>query len=72
MSTTPEVEARFDLVAKGRRVGVTAMSHAVIGNLLAKVLEAAEDGGVDVRVGKVGDVANNPPGVRGAKRSRGK
>ena len=33
-----------DLVAEGRRVGVTANSHKVIGELLAKVAEAAQTG----------------------------
>jgi len=36
-------------LAKGRRVGITANSHAVITNLLAKVLELAPEVGVEVR-----------------------
>ena len=41
-----------DPVVKGRRVGVTANSHKVIGELLAKVAEAAASRGVAVRVGQ--------------------
>lgn len=37
------------LLARGKRVGITGTSHKVIGNLLAKVLEAADDEGGDVR-----------------------
>jgi uncharacterized protein len=38
------------LVAAGKRVGVTANSHKVIGNLLAAVADAAGDEGVEVRI----------------------
>jgi predicted RecB family nuclease len=37
------------LIAAGKRVGITANSHKVIGNLLAAVLEAAAAEAVDVR-----------------------
>ena len=41
-----------DLVADGRRVGVTANSHKVIGALLEKVARVAEERGVAVRIGQ--------------------
>ena len=41
-----------DLVAGGRRVGVTANSHKVIGALLEKVARVAEERGVAVRIGQ--------------------
>ena len=37
------------LLARGKRVGITGTSHKVISNLLAKVLEAADEEGGDVR-----------------------
>ena len=37
------------LLKAGRRVGITAQSHKVIGNLIKAVLEAAEEDGVAVR-----------------------
>ncbi|MGD8276295.1 MAG: DEAD/DEAH box helicase, partial [Thiohalocapsa sp.] len=37
------------MVADGKKVGITANSHKVIRNLLAKVLEAADDMAVDLR-----------------------
>jgi predicted RecB family nuclease len=40
----------LDLVAEGRRVGVTATSHKVIGNLLLEVMRAAAERGARVRV----------------------
>jgi uncharacterized protein len=36
------------LLAAGKRVGITGTSHKVIGNLLAEVLRAAENDGVEV------------------------
>ena len=39
----------LDLLASGRRVGVTANSHKVIANLLGAVCQAAGERGVDVR-----------------------
>ena len=41
-----------DLVAGGRRVGVAANSHKVIGALLEKVARVAEERGVAVRIGQ--------------------
>ena len=41
-----------DLVAAGRRVGVTANSHKVIGELLTKVAREAEQRGADVKIGQ--------------------
>ncbi|HEV2035302.1 MAG TPA: TM0106 family RecB-like putative nuclease [Candidatus Dormibacteraeota bacterium] len=40
----------LDLVAAGRRVGVTATSHKVIGNLLLEVMRASREEGRMVRV----------------------
>ena len=37
------------LLAAGKRVGITGTSHKVIGNLLAEVLRAAVDEGIEVR-----------------------
>ena len=37
------------LLAEGRRVGISATSHKVIGNFLRAILEAATEAGVDVR-----------------------
>ena len=39
-------------MVEGRRVGVTAYSHKVIGELLAKVAEAAANRGANVRIGQ--------------------
>ncbi len=44
------------LLQAGRRVGITGMSHKVIGNLLGAVLQAAEEEGVDVLPVQHGDV----------------
>ena len=41
-----------DLVAEGRRVGVTAISHKVIGALLEKVAKVANERGIVVRIGQ--------------------
>ncbi len=38
------------LIRSGKRVGVTATSHKVVGNLLCAIAEHAERAGVDVRV----------------------
>jgi predicted RecB family nuclease len=38
-----------DLIDAGKRVGVTALSHAAIGNLLRQVCNAATERGVDLR-----------------------
>ena len=52
-----------DLVNEGWRVGVTANSHKVIGELLAKVAEAADERGVRVRTGQR---SNDEPTFGGA------
>ena len=41
-----------DLVAAGKRVGVTANSHKVIGELLTKAAREAEQRGVEVNIGQ--------------------
>ena len=48
------------LVAQGKTVGVVANSHAVVRNLLNKVIKAADETGVDVpaTVPNVGAVRN--------------
>ncbi|MCY4617836.1 MAG: TM0106 family RecB-like putative nuclease [Chloroflexi bacterium] len=38
-----------ELIAQGARVGITANSHRVIGNLLKGTLEAADERGIDLR-----------------------
>ena len=43
------------LLAAGKRVGITATSHKVIGNLLSAVLDAAAEDGVDVRAVQRGE-----------------
>ena len=47
--TTLGAEIILDLVKLGKRVGITANSHKVIGNLLDKLMEAAHDRGQAVR-----------------------
>ena len=57
-----------DLVAAGKRVGVTATSHKVIGNLLDEVVRAAEQAGVNVRIGqKPGSQAGDEPTCAAAR-----
>jgi uncharacterized protein len=51
-----------ELVHKGARVGVTAVSHKVIGNLLEAVMEAAEEWGVQVS-GAQKTPDETPPGI---------
>ena len=41
-----------DLVAQGHRVGLMAVSHKAINNLLGEVLAAADERGVDLRVAR--------------------
>jgi uncharacterized protein len=56
------------LLAAGKRVGITAMSHKVIGNFLRAVLEAAAIEGVTVRPvqkGTVDEVLDDPRVTRG-------
>ena len=54
----------LDLLARGRRVGVTANSHKVISNLLGAVCQAAREQGVDIVRGiqkaNAGDGCFNP------------
>jgi uncharacterized protein len=53
--TTIGARMILDLVVAGRKVGVTAQSHKVIGKLLDSVAKAAADAGRSVRIGqKVG------------------
>ena len=52
-----------DLVNEGWSVGVTANSHKVIGELLAKVAQAADERGVGVRIGQR---SNDEPTFTGA------
>lgn len=55
------------LVQAGYRVGITANSHAVITNLLTKVMEHARDPEAPVRAmqkGEIGQVCDNPDVVR--------
>jgi uncharacterized protein len=40
----------LDLVRQGRRVGITANSHKVIGNFLAQLTEAADKAGVEIGI----------------------
>ena len=40
------------LVRAGRTVGITANSHAVIGNMLDAVWKAADDAGVTIALGQ--------------------
>lgn len=57
--TTLAAELIVELVARGKRVGVTANSHNVIENLLLRVEEAATRRGQPVRIGQ-----RNSGGVR--------
>ena len=61
--STVGAEMIVDLVNEGWRVGVTANSHKVIGELLAKVAEAADQRGVRVRIGQR---SNDEPTFGGA------
>jgi predicted RecB family nuclease len=51
--------AIVELVRRGRRVGVTANSHRVIGNLLDSVAARAAERGVEVRIGQKTDQAGD-------------
>jgi uncharacterized protein len=48
------------LVADGRKVGVTANSHKVIGNLLDKVAEEAKERGITVRIAQKPETRGEP------------
>ena len=50
--STVGAEMIVDLVEAGKRVGVTANSHKVIGELLEKTARVAEDRGIHVRIGQ--------------------
>ena len=50
--STVGAEMIVDLAERGKRIGVTANSHKVIGELLAKAAEAAEKRGVPVKIGQ--------------------
>jgi predicted RecB family nuclease len=54
----------LDLVAAGRRVGVTAQSHKVIANFLEAVLAAADEAGVDVKLAQRCDRGEGSPQAR--------
>jgi uncharacterized protein len=48
------------LVAAGRKVGVTANSHKVIGHLLDEIAAAAEKAGRTVRIGQKPETDGEP------------
>lgn len=50
--TTIGAEMIVDLVLSGKRVGVTANSHKVIGQLLAKVADASERRQCEIKIGQ--------------------
>ena len=50
--STVGAEMIVDLVATGRRIGVTANSHKVIGGLLEKVATVADERGLTVAIGQ--------------------
>ncbi len=58
----------LDLVAAGRRVGVTAQSHRVIENLLEAVVRAAAEAGRTVRIGHRNDEDETAPPPAGIER----
>ena len=51
--STVGAEMIVDLAAAGKRIGVTANSHKVIGELLAKVGKVARERGIGVRIGQL-------------------
>ena len=53
--STVGAEMIVDLVEQGKKVGVTANSHKVIGELLAKAAGVADERGVKVRIGQRSD-----------------
>ena len=53
--TYTAAEMAMDLVEEGKKVGVVALSHAVIGNLLDKICERADDRGIGVRIAQKAD-----------------
>ena len=62
--STVGAEMIVDLVATGKRVGVTANSHKVIGELLAKVARAAGERNIRVDIGQR---SNDEPTYAGAE-----
>lgn len=62
--STVGAEMIVDLVGQGKKVGVTANSHKVIGELLAKAADVAARRHVDVRIGQRSSV--DRPTFRGA------
>jgi uncharacterized protein len=55
----------LDLVEAGRKVGVTANSHKVIGNVLDEVHAASEESGVAIRIGQKTGVDGEPTSEHG-------
>ena len=64
--STVGAEMIVDLAAAGKRIGVTANSHKVIGELLAKVARAAAGRGVGVAIGQL-PRSNEKPTYPGAE-----
>ena len=60
--TTVGAEMIADLVAAGKRVGVTATSHKVIGQLLAKTADVAANRALSIRIGKLGSAEDPSDG----------
>lgn len=58
--TTIGAEMIVDLVQRGKRIGVTANSHQVIGNLLRQAVAAAERRGVTLRIGQKPSGSDEP------------
>ncbi len=59
-----------ELVRGGRRVGVTAQAHRVIGNMLAAIRAAAAEEGVDIRIlQRIDDLSEAAEGVDIATKS---
>ncbi len=58
--TTVGGEMIADLVAAGRKVGVTAGSHKVVGNLLEAAAEAARARGLSMTIGQKGETNDGP------------
>jgi len=59
--TYTAAEVIASLAASGKRIGVTAVSHKVIRNLLAKVVESAARTGVQIVVAHKGGAGDPPP-----------
>ncbi|MDE2863211.1 MAG: AAA domain-containing protein, partial [Chloroflexota bacterium] len=62
--STVGAEIIVDLVAAGKRVGVTANSHKVIGELLAKVVRAAEKRALALQIVQRTSAEEAPDGIR--------